>query len=65
MMSEEQKTEKPDMVIAKLTMPDGKDYEIPMAAKVFKSGRHGFYTQIPPIVYDGEIYGGQIQVWKK
>lgn len=57
--------EKPKLLIATLKMPDGKEYEIPLPAKVFSSGRHGFYSQIPPIAYNDDVYGGQIQVWKK
>lgn len=55
----------PDIVIAKLTMPDGKEHEIPISPKTFKSGRQGYFTQIPPMLYNGEVYGGQIQIWKK
>lgn len=57
--------EKPKIVFAVLKMPDGKEYEIPLPSKVFSSGRHGFYSHIPPIAYDGNVYGGQIQIWKK
>ena len=46
-------------------MPDGKEHEIPLPAKIFSSGREGFYAQIPALVYDDEVYGGQIQVWKR
>jgi hypothetical protein len=46
-------------------MPDGKQYEIPLASKTFSSGRQGYYAQIPSLVYNNEVYGGQIQVWKK
>jgi hypothetical protein len=53
------------IVIAILSMPDGKKYEIPLVNKTFSSGRQGFYAQIPSIVYNNEVYGGQIQVWKK
>lgn len=49
----------------RLTMPDGKNYEIPLPAKVFSSGREGFYSQVPSFVYQNEVYGGQIQIWKK
>ena len=56
---------KPKVVIATLKMPDGTVHTIPLPAKVFSSGRHGFYSQIPPILCDDEVYGGQIQVWKK
>lgn len=57
--------DKPKIVIATLKMPDGKSYDVPLPSKVYSSGRHGFYGQIPPIVFEDEIYGGQIQVWKK
>ena len=53
------------VVIAILSMPDGKQYEIPLVNKTFSSGRQGFYAQIPSLVYKNEVYGGQIQVWKK
>jgi hypothetical protein len=53
------------IVIAILSMPDGKQYEIPLVSKTFSSGRQGFYAQIPSLVYNNEVYGGQIQVWKK
>lgn len=51
--------------IVVLSMPDGKKYEIPLPSKIFSSGREGFYSQIPSFVYNNEVYGGQIQVWKK
>ena len=57
--------EKPKIVLVTIKMPDGKEYEVPLPAKTFSSGRNGFYAQIPPIVYDDEIYGGQIQIWNK
>ncbi len=57
--------EKPKIVVVTIRMPDGKEHEVPLPAKTFSSGRKGFYSQIPPIVYDGEIYGGQIQIWSK
>ena len=56
---------KSKIAIAVLKMPDGKEVEIPLPPKVFKSGREGFYAQIAAFVYDDEVYGGQIQVWKK
>jgi hypothetical protein len=48
-----------------LRMPDGKEHEIPLPAKTFKSGREGYYAQVPSFVYENEVYGGQIQIWKK
>lgn len=48
-----------------LSMPDGKKYEITLPSKVFSSGREGFYSQVPSFVYNDEVYGGQIQIWKK
>jgi hypothetical protein len=63
-MNNEDKTNK-KIVIAILSMPDGKQYEIPLVSKTFSSGRQGFYAQIPSLVYNNEVYGGQIQVWKK
>lgn len=53
------------MVIAVLKLPDGKEVEIPLPPKVFKTGREGFFAQIPSFVYDEEVYSGQIQLWKK
>ena len=53
------------IVIATLNMPDGKKYEIPLPSKTFSSGRTGFYGQVPSFVYNNEVYGGQIQIWKK
>lgn len=53
------------IVMAIISMPDGKKYEIPLVSKTFSSGRQGFYSQIPSFVYNNEVYGGQIQVWKK
>lgn len=64
-MSDEQNSKKPNFVMVTLTMPDGKEHEIPLPPKIFKGGREGYYAQIPTFVYDGEVYGGQIQVWKK
>ena len=62
-MSNEPKKSK--LAIATLKMPDGKEVEIPLPPKVFKTGREGFYAQISAFVYEDEVYGGQIQVWKK
>ena len=56
---------KSKLAIATLKMPDGKEVEIPLPPKVFKTGREGFYAQISAFVYEDEVYGGQIQVWKK
>ena len=50
---------------ALITMPDGKSKETTLEEKIFKSGREGFYAQITAFVYEGELYGGQIQIWKK
>ena len=63
MSESEQKKSK--IAIATLKMPDGKEVEIPLPPKVFKTGREGYYAQIAAFVYDDEVYGGQIQVWKK
>lgn len=62
--NEEQKT-KNNIAIAILKMPDGKEHQIPLPAKTFKSGREGYYAQVPSFVYENEVYGGQIQIWKK
>jgi len=61
----EEEPKKSKLAIATLKMPDGKEVEIPLPPKVFKTGREGFYAQISAFVYDDEVYGGQIQVWKK
>lgn len=61
----ESKPKKPSIVFVTIKMPDKKEYEIPLPAKIFSSGREGFYAQIPALVYDDEVYGGQIQIWKK
>jgi len=64
MSSDEQKT-KNNIVFVTLRMPDGKEHEIPLPPKTFSTGREGFYAQIPSLVYNNEVFGGQIQVWKK
>ena len=56
---------KSKIAFAVIRMPDGKEHEIPLPAKTFSSGREGYYAQIPGFVYEDEVYGGQIQVWKK
>ena len=58
-------TPKSKIAFAVIRMPDGKEHEIPLPAKTFSSGREGYYAQIPGFVYEDEVYGGQIQVWKK
>lgn len=62
---EEAEKKKFRMAIAVLKLPDGKEIEILLPPKVFKTGREGFFAQISSFVYDDEVYGGQIQVWKK
>lgn len=54
-----------EMIIAVLELPDGNKIQILLPPKVFKTGREGFFGQISSFMYDGEVYGGQIQVWKK
>ena len=61
----ESEPKKSKLAIATLKMPDGKEIEIPLPPKVFKTGREGYCAQIAAFVYDDEVYGGQIQVWKK
>lgn len=56
---------KSKIVFITIKIPDGKEYQVPLPEKTFSSGREGFYSQIPPMVYDDEIYGGQIQIWNK
>ena len=60
----ESEPKKSKIAMATIKMPDGKEVEIPLPPKVFKTGREG-YAQIAAFVYDDEVYGGQIQVWKK
>jgi hypothetical protein len=64
-LSSDSEKPKSKIVIVTLKMPDGKEFEIPLPQKTFSTGREGFYAQIPALVYDDEVYGGQIQVWKK
>ncbi len=64
-MSTEDNKSKNKIVIAILKMPNGEEHQIPLPPKTFSSGRQGYYSQIASFVYEGEIYGGQIQVWKK
>ena len=61
----ESEPKKSKIAMATLKMPAGKEVEIPLPPKVFKTGREGYYAQIAAFVYDDEVYGGQIQVWKK
>jgi hypothetical protein len=62
---ESQRNPSPKFAYAVIKMPDGKEHEIPLPPKVFSSGRQGYYAQIPSFVYNNEVYGGQIQLWKK
>jgi len=67
MSSDDSQSQKPKSKIAfaVIRMPDGKEHEIPLPPKTFSSGREGYYAQVPGFVYDDEVYGGQIQIWKK
>ena len=56
---------KSKIAFATIRMPDGKEHEIPLPPKTFSSGRQGYYSQVPAFVYEDEVYGGQIQLWKK
>jgi hypothetical protein len=56
---------KSKIAFAVIRMPDGKEHEIPLPPKTFSSGREGYYAQVPGFVYEDEVYGGQIQIWKK
>gem|GEM_PF-831324 len=60
-----QRKEKSKIAYAIIRMPDGKEHEIPLPPKTFSSGRVGYYAQIPSFVFEDEVYGGQIQIWKK
>ncbi len=66
-MATEVETQMPKLKIAFVTliMPDGKKHEIPLPPKTFSSGRKGYFAQIPSLVFEDEVYGGQVQVWKK
>jgi hypothetical protein len=66
-MSDDSQPQKPKSKIAfaVIRMPDGKEHEIPLPPKTFSSGREGYYAQVPGFVYEDEVYGGQIQIWKK
>jgi hypothetical protein len=63
--NEQEKKPKNNVALAIIKMPDGKEHEIPLPPKTFSSGREGYYAQIQSFVYDNEVYGGQIQIWKK
>jgi hypothetical protein len=67
MSSDDSQSQKPKSKIAfaVIRMPDGKEHEIPLPPKTFSSGREGYYAQVPGFVYEDEVYGGQIQIWKK
>jgi hypothetical protein len=57
---------KSKIAFAVIRMPDGTEHEIPLPPKTFSSGREeGYYAQIPGFVYEDEVYGGQIQLWKR
>ncbi|MEW5839837.1 MAG: hypothetical protein AB1753_02425 [Thermoproteota archaeon] len=56
---------KSKIAFAIIRMPDGTEHEIPLPPKTFSTGREGYYAHIPGFVYNDEVYGGQIQVWKK
>ena len=66
-MSDDSQSQKPKSKIAfaVIRMPDGKEHEIPLPPKTFSSGREGYYAQVPGFVYEDEVYGRQIQIWKK
>ena len=65
MSSDGQQNKQSKYAYATIRMPDGTEHEVPLAPKKFKTGREGFYAQIPAFVYNDEMYGGQIQIWKK
>ena len=62
---EPQSKPKSKIAFAVIRMPDGKEHEIPLPPKTFSSGREGYYAQVPGFVFEDEVYGGQIQIWKK
>jgi hypothetical protein len=63
--NEQEKKPKNNVALAIIKMPAGKEHEIPLPPKTFSSGREGYYAQIQSFVYDNEVYGSQIQIWKK
>lgn len=63
--NEQENKPKNNVALAIIKMPDGKEHEIPLPPKTFSSGREGYYAQIQSFVYGNEVYGGQIQIWKK
>ena len=63
--NEQDKKPENNVALAIIKMPDGKEHEIPLPPKTFSSGREGYYAQIQSFVYGNEVYGGQIQIWKK
>ena len=63
--NEQDKKPENNVALAIIKMPDGKEHEIPLPPKTFSSGREGYYAQIQSFVYDNEVYGSQIQIWKK
>ena len=65
MSSNDQQPKQGKFAYATIRMPDGSEHEIPLAPKKFKTGREGYYAQIPAFVYDDDMFGGQIQLWKK
>jgi hypothetical protein len=54
-----------NMAIVTISMPDGKDYDFPLHPKVYKSGREGYYAQIPPIILKGKSYRGQVMLYER
>jgi hypothetical protein len=63
--NEQENKSKNNVALAIIKMPDDKEHEIPLPPKTFSSGREGYYAQIQSFVYENEVYGGQIQIWKK
>ena len=66
-MSADNSSQKPKSKIAYATirMPDGKEHEIPLAPKPSAQDVRATISQVPSFVYENEVYGGQIQIWKK
>ncbi len=65
LLSTSENKPKGNFVIVTLKMPNGEEHSIPLPPKKFSTGRLGYYSQIPSFIYNDEVYGGQIQVWKK
>jgi hypothetical protein len=53
------------MAVVTISMPDGKDSDMPLYPKTYKSGREGYCAQTPVIVCKEKSYGGQIMLYER